>query len=59
MFCSNIELFWYEFRIRKNVEKKCFGKCSSEQQTAYQMNVATDNVTSQCLNYVKLRQIFG
>jgi len=42
MFFSNVELFWYEFRIRncKNVAKKSFGI----KKIASQMTVATDNV---------------
>jgi len=34
MFFSNVELFWYEFKIHNcnNMGKKCFRKCLNEQQ---------------------------
>jgi len=57
MLFSNIELLWYEFRIRnyKNMAKK--NVLAGNKMTS-QMNVATDNVTLQIF-YAKVSQIFG
>jgi len=47
---SSVELFWYEFRIRncKNMAKKSSENVQASNKMASQMNVAIDNVTSQC-----------
>jgi len=60
MFLSNVELFWYEFRIRncKTTAKKGLKNVQATNKMASQMNVATDNVTSQCF-YAKVRHVFG
>jgi len=52
MFFSDVELFWYAFRIRNASEN-----VQASNKMASKINVATDNVTSPCF-YVKVRQIF-
>jgi len=49
MFFSDVELFWYKFRIgnSKNTAQKCFERSSASNKMASQMNVEPGNVTSQ------------